>query len=422
MRTDSATSSPGFRHAGLLLAVCLEALGVSLASADAAEIVAVDRAGNRVVAFDEATGKLLRTIASAGFAEPSGIALGSDGVAYVANLQGGPYPESPSASVVSVDLVSGVVEEFNNTIFGAGGIAYHAPSDTVFVSEFGNFNGEEVNRLTSTGTPIGTTPIGGGSAPTGRAGMAFDEAGNLYVSENNLFGAGGSVLKYDAAGDFTASTTFASGVGVQLSFPLPASGFNGLAFSQGTSGDLYVASLVGQAIVKFTVDGGAVVGGSQFGSPIPYPSGILFAPGGDLIASSLGNNNPNDQIYGNNLFPGTILRYHAATGAATPLLVGDVNRDAEVNLADLTALGGAFGVSPQGDLSGDFETDGADFLLWQQGLGNQGVVGAFLPTGIIRWEPNLATVALPEPAGLLLAAAAASGVVRRRPGRSLQQG
>jgi hypothetical protein len=136
----------------------------------------------------------------------------------------------------------------------------------------------------------------------------------------------------------------------------------------------------------------------------------VYDAAGDLLITSLGNNNPSDPYYPGQTFPGTLLRYHPDTGAVTPFLLGDANRDNRVDGADLTVLKSAFGASAAGDLDGDLDTDGADILLWQQNIGHQSATGSFLPTGIVRYAPPVPAAAVPEPAGAALAAVAALGV------------
>ena len=71
-------------------------------------------------------------------------------------------------------------------------------------------------------------------------------------------------------------------------------GANGLAFDAG--GDLYVASLFGQSVVKFDLESGSVVGSSVV-AQTAYPSSVLIDTDGNMLVTSLGNNNPSDPIY-----------------------------------------------------------------------------------------------------------------------------
>jgi hypothetical protein len=89
----------------------------------------------------------------------------------------------------------------------------------------------------------------------------------------------------------------------------------------GTDGNLYVAGLFSQNVVKFTVANGAVTGSEVFGGPIAYPNEIVVGPDGNFLVTSLGNNNPLDPIYGSPpnqvpfLFPGLIFKLAASDGS-----------------------------------------------------------------------------------------------------------
>ncbi len=393
---------------------CVLLLNCVSLTAEAGEVFVADRATNRILSFDETSGDFLRVVTDQGLDQPSGMTFGGDGFLYVTNSVSG-FPGS-AASVVKVDPVNGTTTDFITNVGGAGGIAYHAASNSFFVSEFGNFDGDEVFRYDASGAPLQT--LGTGSSPSGRGGIAFDDAGNLYVSEFNVVGFG-SILKYDAplvnpSDPFsTMATTFAAGSDVTLAIPAPASGFNGLAFD--SSGDLFVASLIGQAVIKFDVEAGEVVSGSPFGAPLPYPSGVLVGDDGNILATSLGNDNPSDPFYGPNLFPGSITRFNQFFQGQAPFLVGDVNRDTVVDEADLLIWQEYYGVTydpmnpaASADLDGDFDTDGRDFLAWQRGFGNSGVSGSFQPTALARYVPVLATTAIPEPSSAVIALLALS--------------
>lgn len=395
---------------GLCRAIILSLLLINwTAITSAAELLVADRATNRILAFDEQTGAFVRVVTDQLLDGPSGMTLGPGGWLYVSNVQA--YPGG-AASVIQVNPETGATVSFITDVIAPGGIAYDGTTDTLFVSEFGNFDGNEVFRYDASGSLVQT--IGTGSAPTGRAGMAFDAAGNLYVAESNFFGYSSSVIQYTVGSGYAVSSTFASGSQVSPVLPIwPVSGFNGLAFD--SAGDLYAASMLGQMVAKYEISGGTVVGASRFGTPLPYASGLAFDSDGDLLVSYLGNDNPADPFWGNNLFPGEIARFNAVTGAATPFLVGDCNHDAVVDDSDLAKIQASYGVDAAGDLDGDADTDGADFLLWQRSFGNVGISGPFQPTAIVRYEPILVTAAaVPEPATWLSVALLTGCVVMLR--------
>jgi hypothetical protein len=379
-----------------------------------AELLVADQAGNRIIALDENTGEFLRVVTATGLDLPSSLTFGPGGFLYASNFGAYAGPGS-KASVVKIDVTTGVTTDYITDVAGPGAVAYdpvNAP-DSLFVSKLANFTqtgadftGNEVYQYAAAGggAPTLTRTIGSGSAQTGRSGMAFDAAGDLYVTEFGFFGVG-AILKYDAQDSFSSLGTYATGTGVAINgppgalIPSTAGGLNGLVFADA---DLYAAALTGTALVNFTSDG-EEISGTQAGGPIAYPSGLALADDGSILITSLGNNNPSDPFYPGNSFPGTILRYHPANGAMTPVLAGDANRDNEVNGDDLAIITGAFGVDAAGDLDGDLITDGNDFLIWQRGFGKQSVAGtSFLPTGIVRYEPAAAVAAVPEPATMIL--------------------
>ncbi|MBA3484071.1 MAG: hypothetical protein H0T51_19880 [Pirellulales bacterium] len=384
-----------------IIASALLACGVLLGMAStssADEYWVSDRATGRVLALDATSGAFLRVIASTGLHQPTNLTKGPDGFLYVSDI--GPLALAP---IVRIDPSNGNATAFPATLpplFGAGGII--SDNQSIFVSEIGQFNGDEVYEfLPAGGAPLNV--IGTGSTASGRTGMAFDSAGDLYVSS---FGEGagfsGSVLKHDGGSGFT---TFASGVAAGSQ---PLSGANGLAFD--SAGDLYVAGLFSQNVIKYPVTDGVSGEGVQFGANLPYPSGLLVHSDGgreSLLITSLGNDNLLDPIYPGMIFPGAVYRYNLATGTAINFLVADFDRDLVVDADDLTVWRSSFGGGAAADADGDGDSDGADFLLWQQNLGNQGVLGDFQPTGIILHVTNPSPAAVPEPAAAAMAALAA---------------
>jgi hypothetical protein len=75
----------------------------------------------------------------------------------------------------------------------------------------------------------------------------------------------------------------------------------------------------------------------------------------------------------------------------------DFNVDTAVNSADLGIWKGAFALDVLGDADGDLDTDGYDFLIWQQQLG-----------------PSIVAAGVPEPATLWLAGCCVAGAAVRR--------
>jgi sugar lactone lactonase YvrE len=174
----------------------------------------------------------------------------------------------------------------------------------MFVADLNNFGGTTIYRFDSTGNPL-TSIVGD---PTGKYGMAFGPNGNLFATnfaENiNIGNTNGVVMEYDKPSDYANSTLYANENAVL--------GAAGIAFDAG--GDLFVAGLFGQSVVRYDASGNLI---GTFAN-VAYPADLLFAPDGDLWATSLGNNNPSDPIYGQFLFPGAVYKLDVQTGLPTP--------------------------------------------------------------------------------------------------------
>jgi hypothetical protein len=138
------------------------------------------------------------------------------------------------------------------------------------------------------------------------------------------------------------------------------------------------------------------------------PSTDFFNPEGDTITLFQGSpidvrtfaNVPQDGVTSrfypsNTLGVNTPTNYSGASGSvnlAAPPLAGDFNGDTAVNSLDLVEWRVAFGVDDDADADGDLDSDGADYLIWQQQLGRSSAALA-------------SNRAIPEPAAALLAVA-----------------
>jgi hypothetical protein len=389
----------------LTVCVLLSLGGLAMPSAFGDELFVTDRVTNRILAFDADTGAFSRVLVDEGLNIPSGLAFGPGGLLYVSNLGSG--------AVLKVNPETGATSPYA-LIGGPSGLAYDAASNTMFVAEFGQFDGDEVYQIDAASQIVNV--IGTGSGATGRSGLAIRD-GDLYAG---VFGTGatfaGSVLKFDGGNSFASEGTIASDPTM--------SGANGVAFD--AAGNLYVVGLLSQGIKKFSISGGPATAGTNFGIPLAYPSSVLIEQQGDsevMYVTSLGNDNPADPIYGNFLFPGGIYKFDVATGNLIgngPFIesggVSDFNNDGSVDGEDLTLWSEEFGDSGEvtADSNLDGVVDGADFLIWQR---NAGKLGDFQPTAIVRYTPPAAAVtAIPEPATMVLSGAAliAIGVASRR--------
>ena len=326
---------------GLLLKLAVLWSAMSALSAQAAELLVSDRATSRVLAFNPTTGAFSRVLVGqdpTNLFSPAAMAIGFGGDLFVAS-QG-------TGKVLRYDINTGAPKGITpgSPVFadlgittGPAGLLFDSVNSRLFVSELGNADSTTVVSLNSSGANIGSITAG---PAAGRAGLALDTAGNLYVSSFNTGGFApnggetGAVLKFSGAnfsnmqsliaGNGTYNDNFFNGV-----IPITVAGMNGLAL-QGT-GPLYAASLFGQEVLNINASTGAVqnVIGTQFLpngnqlSPTAYPSGVLLDGSGNLLVTTLGNNNPNDPIYGTFTFPGSVQKFNASTGAFLGVLVAN---------------------------------------------------------------------------------------------------
>lgn len=102
---------------------------------------------------------------------------------------------------------------------------------------------------------------------------------------------------------------------------------------------------------------------------------------------------------------GTLVATRLNPPASIP---GDFTNNGVVDGADLTQWRGSFGVNGNSNADGDSDSDGNDFLIWQRNVG--------------RTSATAAVGAVPEPAAVWLALAAAAGIAQRQLLRQRQFG
>jgi len=234
---------------------------------------------------------------SASFAGPQGLAIGSDGAVFVADVRNHTIRKIMADGTVSTLAgrpgVSGAIDASDGsaTFNSPTGVAVNSSGD-VFVVEFG---GHKVRRITAAGavtTFAGTGVAGSDDGPGVSAsfsnpyGIAIDTNDNVYVADwgNNL------IRKITPAG--VVSTLAGSGVpgaadgnGTAASFQRPQ------ALAVDASGNVFVADTSNNKIRKITPDGETTTfaestADSQFNSP----SGISLDSDGYVYVADYGNN------------------------------------------------------------------------------------------------------------------------------------
>jgi sugar lactone lactonase YvrE len=145
----------------------------------------------------------------------------------------------------------------------AAGLAVH--DQTLYVADY--YSGNIVRPFAADGTPLPTLSPGLGLY--GTSGMAFDAAGNLFVSDQ----VENTVRKVSPDG--TDLGVFASGLGSPW----------GLAFD--ASGLLYVAGRAGNVITRHAADGTSL--GVFASTGLDQPIGIAFDAHGNLFVANFGS-------------------------------------------------------------------------------------------------------------------------------------
>lgn len=302
-----------------MIVPCLILSAAILPPIDAAEYLVSDRATNRVLRYSADDGSFLGPLVdddlatNGGLFAPAAMIYGFESDLYVTSID----LNTGDGQVLRYDPATGDFKGiFASGLVGPSGLYYHEPSDSMLVGSLGTGLGDSnvIARFSGDGTRLADIVAG---PISGRTGMVAAADGGFLVSsfaEEPFFN--GSVLHYG----YDAQTDEFSYQGVFAEAPELA-GANGLQY--GPNGELFAASLIGQGVVQFTIDDNVVTGSSVLANAA-YPSGLLLSPDGELLVTSLGNNNPNDPIY-QDLFPGAVFKYDIANGAMIgmgPFLTG----------------------------------------------------------------------------------------------------
>ena len=191
---------------------------------------------------------------------------------------------------------------------GPSGLLFDKNSNNLFVSEFGQMNGELIDRFnTAPGPNYGQLlgQFGAGTGPTGRTDMAIGPDGLLYV---NAFFFDNRILRFDPATGARPAPPRAI-PRQHLPVPIRFTAGSGLAFDQ--SGKLDAVGMFTSNVCQFASNGAYI----QDLIPAPggglyWPSDILVDPDGNLLVSNMGDDKVQPQVNG------YIGKFNAATGAA----------------------------------------------------------------------------------------------------------
>lgn len=353
-----------------------------------AEYLVADQVGDRIVAFDADTGAYTRTLWSTDDrVQPAGMTFGPGGDLFFANRLSGDVRRIAQADLGGSNVPA---TPFITGIAYPGSLAYHAGTNSLLVGEFGVYPGgplgSEIFVYDASAVIQATLTL----PEVGVAGLAFDADGDLYAS--GFFtspAAAGRIYKFSGPPTWQSQGPFAP-------VPYPwaeLQGAAGIAFD--ADGDMLVAGLItanAGAVVKFHIDDGQLVGMERLGDFIPFPSGMLMLDEGQLLVTSLGFGPTSGSVY----------RFNPETGARSVLLGGDFNQDGIVDGADLDGWRTDFAAGGQADADFDGDSDGADFLVWQRGLGNQTAPGLFSPSAFVVYNAQ-DFIPIPEPSAALLA-------------------
>jgi sugar lactone lactonase YvrE len=269
--------------------------------------------------------------------------------------------------------------------------------------------GDHVLRYAGdTGASLGQFNMGGPPL-SNPAGLALDQAGNVYLTVFNT----SQVLEYSPGGTFLrvfASSASASGFG----FPL--------ALRFGPDHNLYVTSNMTEGVFEFSGMTGDFIRVFASGGGLNGVTGLAFLPGGDLLVSSAATNqllrydgitgtfigpfgtgvplrNPTDlqigpdgNLYVANTLANQIVRYNLATEEGSVFASADLSRPIGLTL---DAAGNLYVANQLANNVLRFAPDGSP-------------LGAFVPAGSggLDGPDYLAFTAMPEPATVLMLCAA----------------
>jgi fibronectin-binding autotransporter adhesin len=249
---------------------------------------------------------------------------------------------------------------------------------------------------------------------------------NINIEQGAVFNNGGGALIIPDGSHMVADNLADIDVLLDMQGAFRPGNFNGIGrvdlfdYQQGNTGELYV-ELIGTSLNAFDrlVASGDVLLDGYLNIDIDEISpGVPFVPSlGQTFNIITGNSVVGEFDYADvsGMPDGLAFHINYLANAVQlqvvnePLFSADFDEDGDVDPTDLAIWKGAFNLNQLGDADGDNDSDGADFLLWQQQFGSA--------PAVVVVQPAAAAVPEPSAAALLLVAMAGAGWRRLR-GRS----
>ena len=341
--------------------------------------------------------------------------------------------------------LSGDLELRDNATFAFGGAVTAVNDNKVYTKGFGfNFNAGSTLNLTQgtlqsdeTTTLNGTVVVGAGTESTINVqnnrfldietGSSTTLNANLRLQNNNIIinqGAtfsGPGALIIPAGSHLVAENLADIGVLLDMQGAFRPGNSQGIArvdvfdFQTAPTSDLYI-ELFGTALNAYdrlVVDGVAIVDGFLSLDIDDISPGVPFVPSlGNTfnIISATSVTGTFDTVDVSGMPEGLAFRVNYLANAVQlevvnkPFFSADFDEDGDVDSTDLSIWKNAFDLNQLGDADGDNDSDGADFLKWQQQYGSVPAVAVASP----------GSAAVPEPSVFALLAFAAAGIAAAR--------
>ena len=233
---------------------------------------------------------------------------------------------------------------------------------------------------------------------------------NINIEAGATFAGGGALIVPDGS-HLVADNLANIGVLLDMQGAFRPGNFNGIGrvdlfdYQQGDTGELYV-ELIGTSLNAFDrlVASGDVLLDGYLNIDIDEVSpGVPFVPSlGQTFNIVTGNSVVGEFDYADVSGMPAGLAFHINYLANAvqlqvvnkPIFSADFDEDGDVDPTDLAIWKGAYNLNQLGDADGDNDSDGNDFLLWQQQFGSAPAVAVVQPAAAAVPEPTTAVMML----------------------------